>query len=274
MKKSKVLMFADFVIFIMAAFVILQVVDITTYVIAMAEYETPMVAEVVNYYSSAIVFLFYISILAVLCRIYRAKLKADYVKNKVKSETTIEETPIENKAESTKADMTTSEDTSEAVKDDDVEEPEPVFEVPGIEVEDKEPVTYREEDLPIVIKPLEPEPSNFIWGEDAPEKVKPKTYTLAELEEQEIAEKLSAAVDNYHKNRDKEAEEKLTAAIKKNEARPKNPSMKMTKDELLKYAAKNNIIVDEEWTKKEIFDTINKKRQTRAKKSKSTSKKK
>lgn len=278
MKKSKVLMFADFVIFVMAVYVILQIVDITTYVIAMAEYETPVIGEVVNYYSSVVVFLFYISILAVLCRIYRAKLKADYAKSKVKADLKTEDKLIENKnTESTNSDAIIKSEAAENTKEKEIIEKEkPVFEVPGLEIEDKEPKTYREEDLPIVIKPLEPESSKFMWGEDAPVEVKPKTYTLAELEEQEIAEKLAAAVDNYHKNRDEAAEDKLNAAIKKHEARPKNPSMKMTKDELLKYAAKNSIVVDEEWTKREIFDAINKKRQSRAKsnKSKSTSKKK
>lgn len=277
MKKSKVLMFADFVIFLMAAYVILQIVDITTYVVNMAEYETPIIGEVVSYYSSAIVFLFYISILAVLCRIYRAKLKSDYTKSKVKADLKTEEKPVENKSvKSINKDIMVNVDETNTSNKDIVEETKPVFEVPGLEIEDKEPKTYQEEDLPIVIKPLKPESANFMWGEDASVEVKPKTYTLSELEEQEIAEKLTTAVNNYNKNRNKAAEDKLSAAIKKHEARPKNPSMKMTKDELLKYAAKNSIVVDEEWTKREIFEAINKKRQSRAKssKSKSTSKKK
>lgn len=274
MKKSKVLMFADFVIFLMAIYVILQITDITTYVFNMAEYETPVIGEVVSYYSSAIVFLFYISILAVLCRIYRAKLKSDCTKSKVKADLKTEEKPVENR--SINKDIMVNVDETNNSNKDIVEETKPVFEVPGLEIEDKEPKTYREEDLPIVIKSLEPKSAKFMWGEDAPVEVKPKTYTLSELEEQEIAEKLTAAVNNYNKNRNKAAEDKLSAAIKKHEARPKNPSMKMTKDELLKYAAKNSIVVDEEWTKREIFEAINKKRQSRAKssKSKSTSKKK
>jgi len=277
MKKSKVLMFADFVIFLMAIYVILQITDITTYVINMAEYETPVIGEVVSYYSSAIVFLFYISILTVLCRIYRAKLKSDCTKSKVKADLKTEEKPVENKSvESINKDIMVNVDETNNSNKDIVEETKPVFEVPGLEIEDKEPKTYREEDLPIVIKSLEPKSAKFMWGEDAPVEVKPKTYTLTELEEQEIAKKLTTAVDNYNKNRNKAAEDKLNAAIKKHEARPKNPSMKMTKDELLKYAAKNSIVVDEEWTKREIFEAINKKRQSRAKssKSKSTSKKK
>lgn len=277
MKKSKVLMFADFVIFLMAIYVILQITDITTYVINMAEYETPVIGEVVSYYSSAIVFLFYISILAVLCRIYRAKLKSDCTKNKVKADLKTEEKPVENRgAESINKDIMVNVDETNNSNKNIVEETKPVFEVPGLEIEDKEPKIYREEDLPIVIKSPEPEPANFMWGEDAPVEVKPKTYTLAELEEQEIAKKLTTAVDNYNKNKNKAAEDRLNAAIKKHEARPKNPSMKMTKDELLKYAAKNSIVVDEEWTKREIFEAINKKRQSRAKssKSKSISKKK
>lgn len=277
MKKSKVLMFADFVIFLMAIYVILQITDITTYVINMAEYETPVIGEVVSYYSSAIVFLFYISILAVLCRIYRAKLKSDCTKSKVKADLKTEEKPVENKSvESINKDILVNVDETNNSNKDIVEETKPVFEVPGLEIEDKEPKTYREEDLPIVIKSLEPKSAKFMWGEDAPVEVKPKTYTLTELEEQEITKKLTTAVDNYNKNRNKAAEDKLNAAIKKHEARPKNPSMKMTKDELLKYAAKNSIVVDEEWTKREIFEAINKKRQSRAKssKSKATSKKK
>lgn len=277
MKKSKVLMFADFVIFLMAIYVILQITDITTYVINMAEYETPVIGEVVSYYSSAIVFLFYISILAVLCRIYRAKLKSDCTKSKVKTDLKTEEKPVENRSvESINKDIMVNVDETNNSNKDIVEETKSVFEVPGLEIEDKEPKIYREEDLPIVIKSLEPKSAKFMWGEDAPVEVKPKTYTLTELEEQEIAKKLTAAVDNYNKNRNKAAEDKLNAAIKKHEARPKNPSMKMTKDELLKYAAKNSIVVDEEWTKREIFEAINKKRQSRAKssKSKSTSKKK
>jgi len=270
-------MFADFVIFLMAIYVILQITDITTYVINMAEYETPVIGEVVSYYSSAIVFLFYISILTVLCRIYRAKLKSDCTKSKVKADLKTEEKPVENKSvESINKDIMVNVDETNNSNKDIVEETKPVFEVPGLEIEDKEPKTYREEDLPIVIKSLEPKSAKFMWGEDAPVEVKPKTYTLTELEEQEIAKKLTTAVDNYNKNRNKAAEDKLNAAIKKHEARPKNPSMKMTKDELLKYAAKNSIVVDEEWTKREIFEAINKKRQSRAKssKSKSTSKKK
>lgn len=278
MKKSKVLMFADFIIFLMMAYVILQIVDITTYVIAMAEYETPIVGEVVSYYSSAITYLFYISILAVLCRIYRAKLKVDYAKSKVKADLKIEDKSIENKStEFINSDAVIKSNVAKNTKEEEVIEKEkPVFEVPGLEIEDKEPKIYREEDLPIVIKSLEPKSAKFMWGEDAPVEVKPKTYTLTELEEQEIAKKLTTAVDNYNKNRNKAAEDKLNAAIKKHEARPKNPSMKMTKDELLKYAAKNSIVVDEEWTKREIFEAINKKMQSRAKssKSKSTSKKK
>lgn len=277
MKKSKVLMFADFVIFLMTIYVILQITDITTYVVNMAEYETPVIGEVVSYYSSAIVFLFYISILAVLCRIYRAKLKSDCTKSKVKADLKTEEKPVENRSvESINKDIMVNVDETNNSNKDIVEETKSVFEVPGLEIEDKEPKIYREEDLPIVIKSLEPKSAKFMWGEDAPVEVKPKTYTLTELEEQEIAKKLTTAVDNYNKNKNKAAEDKLNAAIKKHEARPKNPSMKMTKDELLKYAAKNSIVVDEEWTKREIFEAINKKRQSRAKssKSKSTSKKK
>ena len=265
MKKSKVLMFADFIIFIIAAYMILQIVDIVTYIVAMSEYESLPIGEIVSYFSSSITYLFYIGILALGCSIYRRKLNT---KARINTDVSAKSISTSTKDEM-KTDGTFNYTKTTETK---VEMPKKIENTSNSTTFSNKSNEKIEDTIPVVKPSVKSEPSRFSWDDtdsESPEKM--VDNNLSEDEEKEIVRTLSKAVENYNKNRDENLEEQLSAAIEKHNSKPKSPNMKMTKDELIKYAVKNDIVIDEDWTKAEILNTINKKKK---KNTKSSSKKK
>ena len=272
MKKSKVLMFADFIIFIIAAYMILQIVDIVTYIVAMSEYESLPIGEIVSYFSGIITYLFYIGILALGCSIYRRKINNKTLINNdssIKSDVSTKSESIPTKDEMKTEGSFNYTKTTETK----VETPKKIENISNSTNFSNKSNENIENTIPVVKPVVKSEPSRFSWDDtdsESPEKI--TNNTLSKEEEKEIVRTLSKAVENYNKHRDDDdLEKQLLAAIEKHNAKPKTPSMKMTKDELIKYAVKNDIVINEDWTKAEILDTINKKRK---KNTKSSSKKK
>lgn len=252
MKKSKVLMFVNFVIIVISIFTIIQAVEITKYLISMTPYETLVFGEVVSYYSSVMTYLFEVGILAILCIIYKHKL--------------VNETNINKEKEDIK------EETKKEVS---VEPTNFVWENQHTDIEE----------LTKQMKVLENRLDQSIKNnENVVDKSKVKTEnTLTTEEEKKIQKELNKAINKYKDDEIKQMEEELNRAISKYDNKKKDvktedieeelnkilsnhtdkdlkvPTTRMTKDELLKCAAWNDVYATEDMTKAEIMDAINKK---------------
>ena len=249
MKKSKVLMFVNFVIIVISIFTVIQAVEITKYLISIAPYETLIFGEVISYYSSVITYLFEVGILAILCIIYKHKLVNETIKEKEDKENIKEEVPIE-----------------------------PTNFVWENQHTDIEELTKQ---MKVLENRLDQSIKN---NENVVDKSKVKTEnTLTTEEEKKIQKELNKAINNYEDNEIKQMEKELNKAIAKYDNKkkdvktedlekelnkilsdhttrdPKVPTTRMTKDELLKCAAWNDVYATEDMTKAEIMDAINKK---------------
>ena len=87
---------------------------------------------------------------------------------------------------------------------------------------------------------------------------KKSNSNLTKEEEEKIQKDLAKAVEKYENKETEEMEKKLSKAIAKHSSvNHKKANMNMTKDELLKFAAKNDVYATEDMTKAEIIEKIN-----------------
>ena len=230
MKKSKVLMFVNFVIIVISVFIIFYAVDVTKYLISIVQYEDLSIGEMVSCYSSIITYLFEVGILAILCRMYKKQLSKDR-------------------------------ESVEAAK------PEPctfVWKEQNTDVAELEKTLNRIEQK-IDKKSVE----NVVDASKVKTSTSKKNVNkLSKEEEEKIQKELSKALDRYNNSKkDEDLEKELSKAIANfNKKDPKVPTTKMTKDELLKCAAWNDVTATEDMTKAEIMDAINKKIKPKSKK--------